>query len=96
MKTARATSDGAAAPPLASSPNSNPPDPENQPDNLNGYELGQMIYSSLDPLDPRRVSLDLFELYCHEMIMTQDVGRRVFLINKMRVSFSQLVLFLLG
>jgi len=41
---------------------------------------------SLDPLDPRKVSLDLFELYCYEMIMTGDMSRRVFLIKKMRVS----------
>lgn len=41
---------------------------------------------SLDPLDPRRVSLDIFELYCYEAIMTNEVGRRVFLIKKLRVS----------
>lgn len=41
---------------------------------------------SLDPLDPRRVSLDIFEVYCHEMLNSEEVGRRAFLIKKMRVS----------
>ncbi len=46
------------------------------------------IYPSLDdPLDPRKVSLDIFEMYCHEMINTPMVGRRAYLINKMKVSF---------
>ena len=92
MKTARAAhadADTAAAASAAAStfsPTSNSSAQENQPENRSGHDQGQMIYSSLDPLDPRRVSLDLFELYCYEMIMTQDVGRRVFLIKKMRVS----------
>lgn len=59
---------------------------EYQPENRNEHDQGQIMFSSLDPLDPRRVSLDLFELYSYEMIMTQDIGRRVFLIKKMRVS----------
>lgn len=42
--------------------------------------------ASLDPLDPRKVSLDIFEVYCHEMVMTSSVGRRAYLIEKMRVS----------
>jgi hypothetical protein len=46
---------------------------------------------SLDPLDARRVSLDIFELYSYEAIMTEDVGRRAFLIGKMRVSPRVLV-----
>ena len=41
---------------------------------------------SLDPLDPRKVSLDIFELYCHEMIMSEEVERRAYLIKKLRVS----------
>jgi hypothetical protein len=41
---------------------------------------------TLDPLDPRRVSLDIFEVYCHEMVTTGEVRRRAFLIKKMRVS----------
>lgn len=44
------------------------------------------IYQSLDPLDPRKVSLEIFELYCHEMITAPIVGRRAYLITKMRVS----------
>lgn len=43
-----------------------------------------------DPLDPRRLSLDIFEVYCHEMLNTGEVGRRAFLIKKMRVSFLEL------
>ena len=46
----------------------------------------QDIYQSLDPLDPRKVSLDIFEMYCHEMVNTPSVGRRAYLINKMKVS----------
>jgi hypothetical protein len=42
--------------------------------------------ASLDPLDPRTVALDIFEVYCHEMVTTSTVGRRAFLIEKMRVS----------
>ncbi len=40
---------------------------------------------SLDPLDPRKVALDIFEVYCHEMVTTSTVGRKAFLIEKMRV-----------
>ena len=47
---------------------------------------GESVFASLDPLDPRKVSLDIFELYCQEMLTTPFVGRRVFLIKKMRVS----------
>jgi len=43
------------------------------------------IYQGLDPLDPRKVSFDLFELYCHELLNTEVVGRRAYLIDKMRV-----------
>jgi hypothetical protein len=39
-----------------------------------------------DPLDPRKVSLDIFENYCQEMLNTDDIGRRAYLIVKMRVS----------
>jgi len=46
----------------------------------------QDIYQTLDPLDPRKVSLDIFEMYCHEMVNTPSVGRRAYLINKMKVS----------
>lgn len=55
---------------------------------------GEEIYQFLDPLDPRRVSLEIFELYCHEMISTPIVGRRAYLIKKMRVShFDKVVRF---
>jgi hypothetical protein len=47
---------------------------------------GEGLYQSLDPLDPRRVSLDILELYCHEMLVTDLVDRRVYLIGKMMVS----------
>ena len=50
------------------------------------------IYQSLDPLDPRKVSLEIFELYCHEMITAPIVGRRAYLITKMRVSGDGLFL----
>ena len=49
-------------------------------------DANDAILASLDPLDPRRVSLDIFEVYCHEMVMTSSVGRRAYLIDKMRVS----------
>ena len=49
------------------------------------------IYQSLDPLDPRKVSLEIFELYCHEMITAPIVGRRAYLITKMRVSSNNFV-----
>jgi hypothetical protein len=39
-----------------------------------------------DPLDPRKVALDIFENYCQEMLNTDDIGRRAYLIVKMRVS----------
>jgi hypothetical protein len=39
-----------------------------------------------DPLDPRKVSLDIFENYCQEMLNSDDIGRRAYLIVKMRVS----------
>jgi hypothetical protein len=51
------------------------------------------IYQSLDPLDPRKVSLDIFEMYCHEMVNTPSVGRRAYLINKMKVSCFNLTKF---
>ena len=41
-----------------------------------------------DPLDPRKVSLDIFENYCQEMLNSDDIGRRAYLIVKMRVSDS--------
>ena len=47
---------------------------------------GEGVYRSLDPLDPRRVSLDIFEVYCHEMLASECVERRAYLINKTRVS----------
>ena len=53
----------------------------------------QDIYQSLDPLDPRKVSLDIFEMYCHEMVNTPSVSRRAYLINKMKVSCFNLMKF---
>lgn len=47
--------------------------------------VGLEILSALDPLDPRAVALDVFEVYCHEQLATDDVGRRAFLIKKMKV-----------
>ena len=55
-----------------------------------GGGVGEGVYRSLDPLDPRRVSMDIFELYCQEMLVTDFVGRRAYLINKMRVSIYTL------
>ena len=58
---------------------------------------GEGVYRSLDPLDPRRVSMDIFELYCQEMLVTDFVGRRAYLINKMRVSiYTRTMLFFWG
>ncbi|KAL7551416.1 hypothetical protein ACHAWF_017653 [Thalassiosira exigua] len=48
-------------------------------------------YESLDPLDPRKISLDVFELYCHEMLATDCVARRAFLISKMRYIIRRLI-----
>ncbi len=48
----------------------------------------EVMMAQLDPLDPRKVSLDIFELYCQEMLMASSVGRRAYLIDKMRVSVS--------
>ena len=48
---------------------------------------GEDIYQSVDPLDPRKVSLDIFEMYCHEMVNTPTIGRKAYLIIQMRVSF---------
>ena len=50
-------------------------------------QVGEKIYQSLDPLDPRKIALDIFEVYCHEMLWTKFIGRRAYLIIKMRVSF---------
>ena len=47
---------------------------------------GESTFQSLDPLDPRKVALDIFEVYCQEMLTTTFVGRRVFLVTKLRVS----------
>ena len=48
--------------------------------------VGESIYQALDPLDPRKVALDIFEVYCYEMLTTKFIGRRAYLIKKMRVS----------
>ncbi|KAL7541959.1 hypothetical protein ACHAXR_011387 [Thalassiosira sp. AJA248-18] len=60
-------------------------------DATDSVAMGESVYQSLDPLDPRKVSLDIFELYCQEMIMTTFVGRRVFLIKKMRYMIDRLI-----
>lgn len=43
------------------------------------------------PLDPRRVSLDVFELYCHAMLATElaDVGTRDRLVAHLQVGRSE-------
>lgn len=46
-------------------------------------DIHQKLY---DPLDPRKVSLDIFENYCQEMLNTDNIGRRAYLIVQMRVS----------
>lgn len=51
----------------------------------------QDMYHFLDPLDPRKVSLDIFEMYCHEMIITPMISRRAYLINKMKVSLFLMI-----
>ena len=50
-------------------------------------DSGEDIYQSIDPLDPRKVSLDIFEMYCHEMVNTPTIGRRAYLITQMRVRY---------
>ena len=52
----------------------------------NTLQVGEKIYLMLDPLDPRKIALDIFEVYCHEMLCTKFIGRRAYLIIKMRVS----------
>ena len=49
--------------------------------------VGESIYQALDPLDPRKVALDIFEVYCYEMLTTKFIGRRAYLIKTMRVSY---------
>lgn len=44
------------------------------------------IYQPLDPLDPRKVSLDIFEMYCHELVHTDSIGRMAYLMDKTKVS----------
>jgi len=58
---------------------------------LESLAVGEKIYQSLDPLDPRKVSLDMFELYCQEMLVTTFVGRRAFLIKNMRYMIHRLI-----
>ena len=50
--------------------------------------------SPLTLLDPQRVGLDLFEMYCHEMLMTNldDVGKRDLLLTSLKASRSFVVL----
>ena len=48
--------------------------------------VGEMIYQDLDPLDSRKVALNLFEVYCHEMLSTKYIARRAFLLKEMKVS----------
>lgn len=55
-------------------------------DQNTSIEVGELIYNTIDPLDPRKVSFDIFEVYCHEMLTTNYVGRRAYLISQMRVS----------
>ena len=55
-------------------------------DQNTSIEVGELIYNTIDPLDPRKVSFDIFEAYCHEMLTTNYVGRRANLISQMRVS----------
>ena len=55
-------------------------------DQTDSLAVGEFVYQSLDPLDPRKVALNMFELYCHELITTPSVSRRAFLIDEMRVS----------
>lgn len=82
------TSSSIASPSSRTSNNSqsNAEDEMNANDYPDSLAIGQIIYNSLDPLDPRKVSLDMFELYCHEMLMTDFVGRRAYLIKKLTVS----------
>mmetsp|Transcript_32037 Transcript_32037/g.64338 ORF Transcript_32037/g.64338 Transcript_32037/m.64338 type:complete len:616 (-) Transcript_32037:223-2070(-) len=53
--------------------------------------VGQMYYDALDPLDTRRYAFDTLELYSHEMLMTGDVSRRAFLIEKTRFIMVRLI-----
>ena len=62
----------------------------NNKDNV--LQVGEKIYLMLDPLDPRKIALDIFEVYCHEMLCTKFIGRRAYLITKMRVSLVYIVI----
>ncbi len=44
------------------------------------------IYQFLDPLDPRKVSLDIFEMYCHELVHANSIGRMAYIMDKTKVS----------
>ena len=39
-----------------------------------------------DPLDSRKVTIDLFELYCVKMLSTNNVDKRTFLRDELSVS----------
>ena len=77
-----------AAPPAAGADTAPPPAAPAPDAAASIGRVGLEILSSLDPLDPRAVALDVFEVYCHEQLATDDVGRRAFLIKKMKVRFS--------
>ena len=65
-------------------------------DQNNSIEVGELIYNTIDPLDPRKVSFDIFEVYCHEMLTTNYVGRRAYLIGQMRVSTFISTFYIIG
>ena len=52
---------------------------------LDSHAVGERVYTTLDPLHPRKVAFDLFEVMCHEMINTTLTSRRAALIKDMRV-----------
>eukprot|EP00578_Thalassiosira_sp_NH16_P007264 CAMPEP_0181126696 /NCGR_PEP_ID=MMETSP1071-20121207/27779_1 /TAXON_ID=35127 /ORGANISM="Thalassiosira sp., Strain NH16" /LENGTH=582 /DNA_ID=CAMNT_0023212339 /DNA_START=166 /DNA_END=1914 /DNA_ORIENTATION=- len=60
-------------------------------DQTDSLAVGEFVYQSLDPLDPRKVALNMFELYCHELITTPSVSRRAFLIDEMRYLIRRLI-----
>lgn len=58
-------------------------------DNVNsslGRAAGEQMYQSLDPGDARKVSLDIFEWFCYQMLKTESVSRRAFLVKELSVS----------
>lgn len=46
---------------------------------------------SQDPLNPRKVAMDIFEAYCHDVLMTSSVERRSYLMNETKYMVERLI-----